>query len=60
VAKDSSRITDGELQRLLEGFLKGQEAKKIKNQHHHMFGKVSRKILLAHLRTNSSKFRCQT
>jgi len=45
--------------------LGGQKAKKeiqMKNpSHHHMFfGRVSRKILLTHPITNSSKFSCQT
>ncbi len=61
MAKDSPRITAGELQRLVESW--GQKPKK-KNQtslyHHMLFGRVSRKIVLTHPKTNSSKFSCQT
>ncbi len=50
VAKDSPRITAGELQKIVES--RGQKTlKKIVKQHlhHHMlFGRVSRKILLTH------------
>ncbi len=48
--KDSPRITAGELQRLVEQPL----------YHHMLFGRVSRKILLSHPKTNSSIFSCQT
>ncbi len=62
VAKDSPRITAGELQRLVESW--GQKAyKKISNKplyHQMLFGRVSRKILLAHPKTNSSIFSYQT
>ncbi len=63
VAKDSPRITDGELQRLVES--KWQKDKKIQKfkqpLHHHMlFGRVSRNILLVHPKTNSSISSCQT
>ncbi len=63
MAKDSSRITAGELQRKFES--RGQKTfkKKIVKQHlhHHvLFGRVSRTILLTHPKTNSSKFSCQT
>ncbi len=63
MAKDSSRTTAGELQRLVES--RGQKTKKKKkikqHLHHHMlFGRVSRKILLAHPKTISSIFSCQT
>jgi len=56
VAKDSPRITDGELQRLLESWGTGSLKKYFKQPlHHHMlFGRVSRKILLAPPKTNSS------
>ncbi len=62
VAKDSPRITAGELQRLVESW--DQKAyKKISNKplyHHMLFGRVSRKIILAHPKTKSSMFSCQT
>ncbi len=62
MAKDSSRTTAGELQKIVES--RGQKTKKIivkQHLHHHMlFGRVSRKILLAHPKTNSSIFSCQT
>jgi len=54
VAKDSPRITDEELQRLV------QKKKKIKNNHHILFGRFSENILLARPKTNSSIFSCQT
>ncbi len=61
MAKDSPRITAGELQRLVESWVRNLK-KKIKHPlHHHMlFGRVSRKIVLTHPKTNSSKFSCQT
>ncbi len=62
MAKDSPRITAGELQNIVES--RGQKTlEKIVKQslHHHMlFGRVSRKILLAHPKTNSSIFSYQT
>ncbi len=65
MTKDSSRTTAGELQRLVES--RGQKTlkkkKKIKqhlHHHHVLFGRVSRKILLIHPKTNSSIFSCQT
>ncbi len=62
MAKDSSRTTAGELQKIVES--RGQKTpQKIVKQHlhHHMlFGRVSRKILLAHPKIISSKFSCQT
>ncbi len=62
MAKDSPRTTAGELQKIVES--RGQKTlKKIVKQHlhHHMlFGRVSRKILLAHPKTNSSIFSYQT
>ncbi len=57
MAKDSPRITAGELQRLVESW--GQKPKH-PLYHHMLFGRVSRKILLTHPKTNSSKFSCQT
>ncbi len=62
VAKDSPRITAGELQKLVESWGQKPKKKKIKRPlHHHMlFGRVSRKILLTHPKTNSSMFRYQT
>ncbi len=62
MAKDSPRTTAGELQKIVES--QGQKTlKKIVKQHlhHHMFfGRVSRKILLAHPKTISSIFSYQT
>ncbi len=62
MAKDSPRTAAGELQKIGES--RGQKTlKKIVKQHlhHHMlFGRVSRKILLAHPKTNSSMFSYQT
>ncbi len=62
MAKDSPRTTAVELQKVVES--RGQKTlKKIVKQHlhHHMlFGRVSRKILLAHPKTNSSIFSYQT
>ncbi len=62
VAKDSPRITAGELQRLVESWGQKPKKKKIKHPlyHHMLFGRVSRKIVLTHPKTNSSKFSCQT
>ncbi len=58
MAKDSPRTTAGELQKIVES--QGQKTlKKMVKQHlhHHMlFGRVSRKILLAHPKINSSIF----
>ncbi len=62
MAKDSSRTTAGEFQKIVES--RGQKTKKIivkQHLHHHMlFGRVSRKILLTHPKTISSIFSCQT
>ncbi len=59
MAKDSPRTTAGELQKIVE--TQGQKTFKKLSLHHHMlFGRVSRKILLAHPKTNSSIFSCQT
>ncbi len=62
MAKDSPRTTAGELQKIVES--RGQKTFKIivkQPLHHHMlFGRDSRKILLAHPKTNSSIFSCQT
>ncbi len=65
MAKDSPRTTAGELQKIVES--RGQKTVK-KNcqtaptvQPHMLFGRVSRKILLAHpKKKNSSIFSCQT
>ncbi len=58
MAKDSSRITAGEFQKIVES--RGQKTKKIivkQHLHHHMlFGRVSRKILLTHPKIISSIF----
>ncbi len=62
VAKDSPRITAGELQKIVESQVQ-KTLKQIVKQHlhHHMFfRRVSRKIILAHPKTNSSIFSCQT
>ncbi len=60
--KDFPNTTAGELQKIVESW--GQKTfKNIVRQHlhHHMlFGSVSRKILLAHPKTNSSIFSYQT
>ncbi len=62
MAKDSSRTTAGELQKIVES--RGQKTlKKIIKQplyHHMLFGRVSRKILLTHPKTISSIFSYQT
>ncbi len=61
MAKDSSRITAGELQKIVES--RGQKTlKKLSNSTYitMLFGRVSRKILLAHPKTISSIFSCQT
>ncbi len=66
MAKDSSRTTAGEFQKIVES--RGQKTFKeiVKKQlHHHMlFGRVSRQIILAHPKTISvdknSIFSCQT
>ncbi len=62
MAKNSPRTTAGELQKIV-GFQGQKTFKKIVKQHlyHHMlFGRVSRKIILAHPKTISSIFSCQT
>ncbi len=62
MANDSSRTTAGELQNIVES--RGQKTfKKMVKQplHQHMlFGRASRKILLAHPKTISSIFSYQT
>ncbi len=62
VAKDSPRTSAGELQKIVES--RGQKTLKtvVKQPlHHHMlFGRVSRKIILAHPKTNSNIFSYQT
>ncbi len=62
MAKDSSRTTAVEFQKIVES--RGQKTKKIivkQHLHHHMlFGRVSRKILLTHPKIISSIFSCQT
>ncbi len=62
MAKDSPRTTAGELQRLVES--RGQKTFKKKKSNSTyittLFGRVSRKILLAHPKTISSIFSCQT
>ncbi len=53
MAKDSPRITAGELQRLVESWGQKPKKKKIKHPlyHHMLFGRVSRKIVLTHPKT---------
>ncbi len=62
MAKDSSRTTAGEFQKIVES--RGQKTKKIivkQHLHHHMlFGRVSRKLLLTHPKIISSIFSDQT
>ncbi len=62
MSKDSPRTTAGELQKIVES--RGQKTlKKMVKQHlhHHMlFGRVSRKIILTHPKTDSSIFSYQT
>ncbi len=62
MAKDSPRTTAGELQKIVESW--GQKTlKKIVKQplyHHMLCGSVSRKMLQAHPKTNSSIFSYQT
>ncbi len=62
MAKDSTRTTAGELQKIVES--RGQKTlKKFVKQHlhHHMlFGRVSRKMIQVHPKTNSSIFSYQT
>ncbi len=62
MANDFPRTTAGELQKIVES--RGQKTlKRIVKQHlhHHMlFGRISRKTLLTHPKTNSSIFSYQT
>ncbi len=61
MAKDSSRTTAGELQKIVES--QGQKTfKKMSNSTYitMLFGRVSIKILLAHPKTNSSIFSYHT
>ncbi len=62
MAKDSPRITAGELQNIVES--RGQKTLEKNCQTSlispHVVGRVSRKILLAHPKTNSSIFSYQT
>ncbi len=62
MAKDSPRITAGELQRLVESW--GQKPKKKKSNIPYITtccsGGFQEKIVLTHPKTNSSKFSCQT
>ncbi len=55
MAKDSSRTTAGEMQKIVEPWGQKTLNNIIKQPlHHHMlFGRVSRNILLAHPKTNS-------
>ena len=54
MAKDSPRTTAGELQKIVESLVQKTFKKIVKqNLHQHMlFGRVTRKILLAHSKTN--------
>ncbi len=61
MAKDSPRTTAGELQKIVESL--GQKTLKIyikQHLHYMLFGRVSRKIILAHPKTNSRIFSYQT
>ncbi len=59
MAKDSPRTTAGKLHKIVES--RGQKTlKEIAKRHHMLFGRVSRKIILAHPKTNSSIFSYQT
>ncbi len=62
MAKDSPRTTAGELQKIVES--RGQKtfSKKIKQplHHHVLFGRASRKNILAHPKITSSIFSYQT
>ncbi len=62
VAKDSPRTTAGQLQKIVESRAQKALNKMVKQHlHHHMlFGRVSRKIILAHPKTNYSIFSYQT
>ncbi len=62
MAKDSPGSAAGELQKIVESLSKKTFKKKnVKQLHHHMlFGRVSRKIILAHPKTNFSIFSYQT
>ncbi len=61
MAKDSPRTTDGELQKIVSGSENLKKKKVKQHLHHHiLFERVSRKILLAHQKTISSIFSCQT
>ncbi len=62
MAKVSPRTTTGELQKIVESLCQ-KTFKKIVKQHlhpHMLFGRVLRKMILAHPKTNSSIFSCQT
>ncbi len=62
----SQRLSNDHSWRIAEiSWVLGSETKKKKNikhplNHHMLFGRVSRKILLTHPKTNSSIFSCQT
>ncbi len=63
MAKDSPRTTAGKLQKIVESLGVRKPLKKMVKQylHHHMlFGRVSRKLILAPPKTNSSIFSYQT
>ncbi len=62
MAKDSSRTTARELQKKVDFSGSENLKNKVKQHlHHHMlFGTVSRRIILAHPKTNSSIFSYQT
>ncbi len=62
MAKDSPRTTAGELQKIVESLGQKTLEKNVKQHlHHHvLLGMVSRKIILAHPKTNSSIFSYQT
>ncbi len=61
MAKDSPRTTAGDLQKIVKSLGQKTLKKIVKHHlHHYMFGRVSRKIILAHPKTNSSIFSYQT
>ncbi len=61
MAKDSPRTTAGELQKIVESRVRKPLKKKVKQHLHYMlFGRVSRKNILAQPKSNSSIFSYQT
>ncbi len=62
MAKYSPRITAREFQKIVECLVQKTLKKVVKHHlnHHMLFGRVSRKIILAHPKTNSCIFSYQT